>query len=530
MSQYDTSRAAIRFEQTGVTDTSPGSTVERCSISHSSSWALSINKAKNIAFKDNIIYETHRNAIKVEGVIDFTMTGNLILKNNRRHWDPLLMLKDQQFAVDLCSAEAKSNCTNIKVQDNIIAGGEGGCWLIPAGDCNNESTTEEYFKNNAVHSCETGIIPHIDQQLGAGQCGMVKNTLVHHNYEIGVFSKSAFSKLLLKDSTFIENGNSTFHLQLHNGAQTTGEIIVENSLVIGEHEASRDCTDKYELSIKNKTAIYSSIGIESVNSAAFQYPTKGWHKVEHDSIRGNTCTFTKVIFKDFPGSGTKCIATRPVLLFQIHPQASDLIMEHIFSNIALNNVNADTLLYLMDPPEEWVDPTDCVGFVCTGPQNVLLSFKEHVNQTGTTSIKFPPKPFDIISDNPGFNTALSSSCNLVPSWNANNCTGDDMALLQFESLDPDRLDRSVQPVYVSQGENNLKIKLNSFMDHIWDGFYTGQKKLLRFPALVKVNTDNFHIIKYEGTPPLNQLFELYGTEAASDALKLRLLYSNPDYV
>ena len=68
------------------------------------------------------------------------------------------------------------------------------------------------------------------------------------------------------------------------------------------------------------------------------------------------------------------------------------------------------------------------------------------------------------------------------------------------------------------------------MDHVWDGFYTGQKRLLRFPVLVRVNTGNFHLIEYTGTPPLSQLFELYATEAATDAVKLRLKYTNPDLV
>ncbi len=68
------------------------------------------------------------------------------------------------------------------------------------------------------------------------------------------------------------------------------------------------------------------------------------------------------------------------------------------------------------------------------------------------------------------------------------------------------------------------------MDHVWDGFYTGQKRLLRFPAIVEANTDKYHTITYTGTPPLSQMFELYGTEAATDRVKLILKYSNPDLV
>ena len=115
-----------------------------------------------------MIYETHRNAIKIEGVTDFTMTGNLIMKNSEREWDNSIKLKDHQFAIDLCSGEVVTNCVNMRVQNNILAGGKGGGWLIPAGDCNNESTTEEYFKNNVVHAMQVGLILHIDQAIGAG--------------------------------------------------------------------------------------------------------------------------------------------------------------------------------------------------------------------------------------------------------------------------------------------------------------------------------------------------------------------------
>ena len=115
--------------------------IERCSISHSPAWAIAITRARNITIKDSVIYDTYRNAIKVEGVTNFTMTGNLIMKNNRREWDNTVLVEDHQFAIDLCAGEVESTCFYMKVQDNILAGGLGGGWLIPGGDCNNEAET-----------------------------------------------------------------------------------------------------------------------------------------------------------------------------------------------------------------------------------------------------------------------------------------------------------------------------------------------------------------------------------------------------
>ena len=253
---------------------------------------------------------------------------------------------------------------------------------------------------------------------------------------------------MIKNNVFVESV-AHFHLQLHNGAQSNGEILVESNLVLGEHADSRDCTDTYEKRTGSKQAIESCIGMETVETDPFVYPPLGFYSVMSNAMRGNTCKFSKVVFKDFPGTGTRC-NTRAVRIYETHPKASDLIMQHIFSNIVLNNVSAETFVFLMDPPPGWVNLTDCVDFDCTAPENVLLSFVDGITQSGTTSITLPALPFDIISDNPGFKDALTG-CTLNENWNANVCTGDDMAILEFESLDGDRFDRSVQPVYVSQG-------------------------------------------------------------------------------
>ena len=54
------------------------------------------------------------------------------------------------------------------------------------------------------------------------------------------------------------------------------------------------------------------------------------------------------------------------------------------------------------------------------------------------------------------------------------------------------------------------------MDHVWDGFYTGQLRLSRWPAIIQVGYEAEQLIQYTGTPPNNQRFHLitdsnYGT-------------------
>ena len=57
------------------------------------------------------------------------------------------------------------------------------------------------------------------------------------------------------------------------------------------------------------------------------------------------------------------------------------------------------------------------------------------------------------------------------------------------------------------------------MDHVWDGFYTGQKRLSRFP--VQIETDVDYLITMTGTPPNSMRFGLF---ADSGGMKLRVYY------
>lgn len=83
----------------------------------------------------------------------------------------------------------------------------------------------------------------------------------------------------------------------------------------------------------------------------------------------------------------------------------------------------------------------------------------------------------------------------------------------FESLDGDTWDRSVQPVKIKSKTNGYTIVLNSAMDHVWDGFYSGQLRLSRFPALIEGGDD--YSITYTGTPPGKMRYKLDGNRGGT---------------
>ena len=83
--------------------------------------------------------------------------------------------------------------------------------------------------------------------------------------------------------------------------------------------------------------------------------------------------------------------------------------------------------------------------------------------------------------------------------------------------------RTMTPITVKNYNITSTTTLNTFMDHVWDGFYTGELRLSRWPALVQTSSNNgaYYSISYSGTPPGKQRFRL---TADNGAVTVRIQY------
>ena len=75
------------------------------------------------------------------------------------------------------------------------------------------------------------------------------------------------------------------------------------------------------------------------------------------------------------------------------------------------------------------------------------------------------------------------------------------------------MDRAVHPVYIQNEDLGFNNRLNAFMDHSWDGFYTSQKRAATFPTVIwsEVNYN----IEYTGSNPSIQEFRWTGLKTAA---------------
>lgn len=74
---------------------------------------------------------------------------------------------------------------------------------------------------------------------------------------------------------------------------------------------------------------------------------------------------------------------------------------------------------------------------------------------------------------------------------------------------------------VTNRETGYTNKINSMMDHVWDGFYSGQLRMSRFPVLVEGDKD--YTVKYTGTPPGKMRYILHGNRGG---IKVAVPYPN----
>jgi len=130
--------------------------------------------------------------------------------------------------------------------------------------------------------------------------------------------------------------------------------------------------------------------------------------------------------------------------------------------------------------------------------------------------------FQLIANNSGFAPHIPE-CTPHPNMNTYSCQKKSLSILHFESKDADFMDRAVQPVYTKMQGTEISNKLNAQMDHVWDGFYTGQLRQTRFPSIIDAGKGSTYDITYTGTPPKKQVFELYSMDPEAEVV-VRIAY------
>ena len=268
-------------------------------------------------------------------------------------------------------------------------------------------------------------------------------------------------------------------LSMNNGGQEsdTTQIVLEDSIFFGESE-SDDCSTPEQCYCEPK---FSFMTASCVNDGKDLHPTSSsalpiW-KNKGQGNWGGRFTGNRLTFKNFIGK-SKC--GQNSVIFQGNPSSSDKQPPHFFNDCTFEDVDNTGWAFLEKPPKKWANVKDCGNFPCTAPNNVFFTFAG-TTFAGNTKPDKTPEDFVIVPDDATVGGTYPG-CTHFPEQQIYTCELDNIGLMMFENLDDDAWDRAIQPVFLLNKETGFNNTLNAMMDHIWDTFYTGQKRMARFPT------------------------------------------------
>jgi hypothetical protein len=314
--------------------------------------------------------------------------------------------------------------------------------------------------------------------------------------EQGAIAYWSTPDLRFKDMSFIDN---LMGITVMGGLESDKiDLKMENIHIHGEVEAYPDMCPEYRQGLWFSGSLLTHKDLHPTGESAL--PIYGAHE---PGSWGTTTSFKNMYFHDWQSKKTVCGGKQAI--FGNNLDFSDYVPKQSFDGVTFENVHEDAVAYLYNPPAKWINVTDCGNFNCTGPKNILVNIKRAVYK-GSPQPDRTSANFSIISNNNG--SSKFAGCKERKEWNGHWCENKELAILLFESLDGDTWDRSVMPVLIKSERDQYTIKLNSAMDHVWDGFYSGQLRLSRFPALIQGGDD--YTLTYTGTPPGKMRYKLDG--------------------
>lgn len=500
--QKDTTLAGLTFEKLTSTSNS-GSVVKRSVVRNSLGYEMRVTGSNDITVESNIFFRSYRIQVQFEGDNkNIKFRNNLLIANEDRG----LKSDKGDVALDFSATlHANAKFTTSEISGNIISGCYQHCIYTRGGDCSTQAEGPYTVFNNIVHSGQVGWLVKDPNE----KCNGVSHFT---GYKLDQGIASMFKSEKIQGSNLIIS--DTIHgISLNlGGIPDTTFVSLKNSYVAGITPTGDldGYTNKTECS--NLAGVLIPVSVESAKAVPPMPSSLPWYKVKTNHIWQSTFTMTGVTFENFADSVVS--GCKDNFAIKSNPYASDNSAITKVSGLTLLNVAQDNRIYFEKPADEWIGVDDCGGWFCTGISNILVRDLDG-SLTGKVASLMPANS----------KTIDNSTCTFDEKQNANICTEKGWGLLTFENMDTDVLTRILSPVTVTS--TNYYNPLNSYMDHVWDGFYTGLKRYSRFHSVVKSQAQ--YKVEFTGTVP-NGLRWAYQGGLPQESVSVVYGYENPQSV
>jgi len=515
-SQYDTDNAAVRFADFfALTDEDTPSSLSNSVIHNGLGIGVMVTKADGVTIDNNMIFFTHTGGVYMKESHSTTITNNIVAGMGTRYWSEETKL-DDIAGYSLCNKYYR--CKNLILKNNIMAGFERAGFVVPTTACSDNGAS---YSNNLAHSVQHGA--WLLSNGLAGSCHSFNGFKAYKTMEQGIFAFQGYSELVVSDIETLDCGRGV--TLMIGQSYENNKITLKNAVIMGESKVLPvDDTD-------HCISIYG-YWLSSAHNAGKPYPATKLSMLPYEKIKSYANWFTEafgenVTFKNWESQSRSCNSISKQKALFINPTNADHVPVNSFTGTKFENVHHDAIAQLNDPNPGWANGDDCGAFPCTAPHNAVIKFfGATASGENVPDIKLIQTTsganFQILPDNPeAVNFVMS--CSQQENWNANLCYNERVAQIMFESLDSDTEDRTISPINILGKDSSFNNTLNSFMDHCWDGHYTCQKRLSRFPGLVETNKK--YELYFTGTQPMSTRYTLEGGEEGVDWLHVIIDFS-----
>ena len=461
-SQWDNQKATLRFQNLNNVD---AQRVNGCTMHQGHAAGVELRNATNLVLSNNVVFNHKQYGIKVVSSHSWTLDGNKIFDIKRREWAvPSDMEIDTEGGIFYCP-EYGNDCSDFSVKNNIVGGAYLGGIFAMTDPCGSSTARNE---NNVVHSIDRAgaiLFPDPNADYGDENCHQFSNFAAYKCKEDGIVAIHEFNMLNVTDVTLIDNLYG-ISLQLSPQSGNT-EAFIHNSHIYGNTLSGNSvCHDKI--------GVHLSSGQSGGKSHTPSAPQLPWHKVKSYPPREQTLTVSGSNFHNFDGPFTCGANTFHTFAFANNEAASDNGALNYVQDSTFTNVCSSCVAHIADPDPGWIAIDNCGDFACTYPMNTYLKLT-NINEAGsiTPGLGISTGSKHVIPNNPGVANSFAGISALDTDMNVHLNTGDNVAVLVFESLDSDKEDRTVAPIIMTDDASTYSNTLNAFQDHVWDGFYTG---------------------------------------------------------
>ena len=471
-------------------------------IYESYGYGISIESSNMTQLINNTLYNQIQNGIQVIFSNNVYLANNYIISSIFDY--NALEIKDK-ISIGLyflMSPTLPLYTYNISIINNQVSLFIVG-FSIPAQFCNDSRIIS---MNNSAHTNKKAFIFFFPSQ----SCSLISNLQAYKNEE-ALYSFYSTDSLIVKD-LIVSDNKLAINLNKASNIDYPWSHFTNLAIIGVSKPECLDCFRYNSQLCVNFIAFQLTVTLaHAKNYPPDQNLINNWDFIDYFSSFDDQVYIDNTIISNF--FNDPIYNCSGMTLFKTNKYASDYTSPYLLANVRRNNSKNIIFAAFDEPDPLWISPKYCGSMQCTGLKNFMIR-----DLTGSLFTK----PSVLM---PVWNNSIEKieNCQFLGTNNNSGllCDGLNFAGLIIDSLDKDKMTRSLAPVIIENKDIGFKSQINGFMDHFYNLYSVYSYRYNRFPANVRVNQS--YNVTFGQSPAVYTRVKLTGANP-EDFVKIKIFF------